>query len=213
MAGLVIVGDCDTIGRAGPRIERLRQAKVQHLHGAVGPHLDVRRLQIAVDDPLLVRGFERLGDLPRDRQRFIERNRPSRDAIGERRAFDQLQDERASRHPRLRGRRCRRCSDDSARRATCASRLKRASRSGSSAKAPAGPSGRRRDPACVSRARYTSPMPPAPRAERISYGPRRTPGCKDGSCGSWIIRPRLVEDRHPHAEGATSTALPRSATL
>ncbi len=23
-------------------------------------------------------------------------------------------------------------------------------------------------------------MPPAPRAERISYGPRRTPGCKDG---------------------------------
>ena len=27
----------------------------------------------------------------------------------------------------------------------------------------------------VSRARYTSPMPPAPRAERISYGPRRVP--------------------------------------
>ena len=27
----------------------------------------------------------------------------------------------------------------------------------------------------VSRARYTSPIPPAPSAERISYGPRRAP--------------------------------------
>src|SRR5438445_12364561 len=27
-------------------------------------------------------------------------------------------------------------------------------------------------------ARYTSPMPPAPRADWISYGPRRVPGCK-----------------------------------
>ena len=27
----------------------------------------------------------------------------------------------------------------------------------------------------VSRALYTSPMPPAPRGERISYGPRRVP--------------------------------------
>ena len=30
----------------------------------------------------------------------------------------------------------------------------------------------------VSRARYTSPMPPAPREERISYGPRRAPGLR-----------------------------------
>src|SRR5436309_3797637 len=28
----------------------------------------------------------------------------------------------------------------------------------------------------VSRARYTSPMPPAPSGARISYGPRREPG-------------------------------------
>src|SRR5258705_10087846 len=31
-------------------------------------------------------------------------------------------------------------------------------------------------PRRVSRARYTSPMPPAPRSARISYGPRRVPG-------------------------------------
>src|SRR6476620_5037043 len=29
-----------------------------------------------------------------------------------------------------------------------------------------------------SRARYTSPIPPAPRAETISYGPRRVPGMR-----------------------------------
>src|SRR5258706_16101640 len=29
----------------------------------------------------------------------------------------------------------------------------------------------------VSVARYTSPIPPAPRGERISYGPTREPGC------------------------------------
>ena len=41
-------------------------------------HLDVGGLEIAVDDALLVRGLERLGDLPRDRERFIERNRSAR---------------------------------------------------------------------------------------------------------------------------------------
>ena len=50
-----------------------------------GAHLDVRRLQIAMDDALLVRRFERVGDLPRDGQRLVERDRPARDALGERR--------------------------------------------------------------------------------------------------------------------------------
>ena len=40
-----------------------------------GAHLDVGGLQVAMDDALLVRGFERLGDLLRDRQRLVERNR------------------------------------------------------------------------------------------------------------------------------------------
>ena len=47
-----------------------------------------------MDDALLVRGLERLGDLPRDRQRFVERDRPVRDPLGERRALDQLHHQR-----------------------------------------------------------------------------------------------------------------------
>ena len=38
-----------------------------------------------MDDALLVRRFERLGDLPRDRQRLVERDRASRDPLGQRR--------------------------------------------------------------------------------------------------------------------------------
>ena len=75
IAGVVIVGDCDDARRAADRLHRFRQAEVQHLHGAVRPDLDVRGLQIAMDDALLVRRFERLGDLLRDGQRLVERNR------------------------------------------------------------------------------------------------------------------------------------------
>ena len=45
------------------RIERLGQAEVQHLDGAVGRDLDVGRLQIAMDDAAVVRRLERVGDL------------------------------------------------------------------------------------------------------------------------------------------------------
>ena len=48
-----------------------------------------------MDDALLVRGFERFGDLARDRQRLVQRQRPSRDPIGQRRAFDQFHHQRA----------------------------------------------------------------------------------------------------------------------
>ena len=37
--------------------QRLGQSEVQHLHGAVRAHLDVRWFEIAMNDPLLVRGF------------------------------------------------------------------------------------------------------------------------------------------------------------
>ena len=47
-----------------------------------------------MDDALRVRGFERLGNLPRDGQRVVERNRPARDALGERRSLDHLEHER-----------------------------------------------------------------------------------------------------------------------
>jgi hypothetical protein len=50
--------------------------------------LDVRGLEIPVDDPLLVRGFECFGDLTRDGQRLGPRHRPSRDTLREAFALD-----------------------------------------------------------------------------------------------------------------------------
>ena len=47
-----------------------------------------------MDDPVLVRRFERLGDLFRDRQRLLERDRPVRDARREVLAVDELHHER-----------------------------------------------------------------------------------------------------------------------
>ena len=84
IAGVVIVGDCDRLAsrrRSRRRLHRFRQAEVEHLHRAVGADLDVGGLQIAVDDPLLVRRFERLRDLLRDRQRLVERDRAARDPL------------------------------------------------------------------------------------------------------------------------------------
>ena len=48
---------------------RLREAEVQHLHDAVRSDFDIRRFEIPVNDPFLVRGVERIGDLTRDRER------------------------------------------------------------------------------------------------------------------------------------------------
>ncbi len=46
-----------------------------------------------MDDPLLVRCFESLGDLLRNGDGFIDGDRPLRDAVGERRPLDQLHHE------------------------------------------------------------------------------------------------------------------------
>ena len=76
------------------RLEALGQSEVQHLDDPVRPHHDVGRLQIAMDDPLSVRGLERLDDLPGNRQRLIERQRALRDAVREGDALDELHHER-----------------------------------------------------------------------------------------------------------------------
>src|SRR5215472_11983900 len=47
-----------------------------------------------MDDSVLVRGFDRLGDLLRDWERLVERDRAFRDSICKRWAFDKLQHER-----------------------------------------------------------------------------------------------------------------------
>lgn len=64
-----------------PLVERLREAEIEHLHCAVAAHPDVRGLEIAMDDPLLVCGFECLGDLRGDGQRFVERHRTARQTL------------------------------------------------------------------------------------------------------------------------------------
>ncbi len=87
--------------REGPAcrraVHRLGQAEVEDFHGPVLAHLHVGGLEIAVNNPVLVRRFQRLGDLLRDEQRLIDRDRTLCDAVGERGPFDELQDERPGR--------------------------------------------------------------------------------------------------------------------
>jgi hypothetical protein len=64
---------------------------------SLAKYLDVCGLEIAVDDALLVRGVERVGDLPRKRERFAQQDGAGCEPIGECRAMDQLQDERPAR--------------------------------------------------------------------------------------------------------------------
>jgi len=97
IAGVVIVGDWDrSLARALAEsgASALARPKSSTFTVPSGSQLDIRGLEIAVDDPLLVGRFERLRDLPRDRQRLVDGNRPVREAIGERRSLDQLQYER-----------------------------------------------------------------------------------------------------------------------
>jgi hypothetical protein len=82
------------VGAGFSRPEGFGQAEVEHLHHAVCPHLDVRGLEIAVDDALLVRRLKGLANLLRDRQRLVHRDGALRDAVGEGRALDQLHHER-----------------------------------------------------------------------------------------------------------------------
>ncbi len=46
-----------------------------------------------MDDALLVRRFERFGNLPRDRNGLVDRDRAARDALRQILAFDQLHDD------------------------------------------------------------------------------------------------------------------------
>ena len=75
-------------------VDRFGETKVEHLHRAVSPHLDVGRLQIAVDDALFMSGFERFSDLPRDRQCLVEGNRAPRDPLRQNLAVNELHHQR-----------------------------------------------------------------------------------------------------------------------
>ena len=71
-----------------------RQPEVEHLDHAVASDLDIRRLDVAMNNPLLVRGFEGFSDLTRDGHRLVDRQRSTCDPVRERRPVDQFQHER-----------------------------------------------------------------------------------------------------------------------
>ena len=72
VARMVIVGDCAILGaRTAAELECFRQTEIQHLHRAVIANDDVGRLQVTMHDAALVRGFDGVGDLPRDGQRLV----------------------------------------------------------------------------------------------------------------------------------------------
>ena len=151
----------------------LGQAEVQHLHDAIGRDLDVRGFQIAMDDAPLVCRVERVSDLAGDGQRFMERKaaaaieRRLREAVGERRTLDQLQHQAAQPLPFFDAvnRRDIRMVDrrEELRLAFEPSQPLAVARSPSGRTLIATSRARR-----ASCARYTSPIPPAPMASRIS---------------------------------------------
>ena len=55
-------------------VEELREAEVEHLDVAVAPDHHVLRLDVAVDDPGVVRGGQRGGHLRRDPDAFAGRH-------------------------------------------------------------------------------------------------------------------------------------------
>src|SRR4029453_8318160 len=80
------------------------ETQIKCLPDAFRRDLDVRRLQVTVDDSLFVCGLECVGDLPRDSERFGHRQagwvgaggaRGGCDSLAERRAFTQFQYETA----------------------------------------------------------------------------------------------------------------------
>ena len=84
------------VGRPTSRaagVHRLGQPEVEDLDLSFTGSFYVLGLEVAVDDPLLVRLFERLRDLQREGKALSQGKRPGFEALGERRAFDELHDE------------------------------------------------------------------------------------------------------------------------
>src|SRR5262245_47034069 len=80
--------------RRNRRLQYFREPKVQNLHRAIRSHLDVRWLQIAVNDPLLMGGFERIGNLTCHGHRVVNWQRPGLQSLGERLALDKFEDQK-----------------------------------------------------------------------------------------------------------------------
>ena len=97
-AGVGERGGLRQVRRRGSRpFPRFRETEVEDLHLAVRRQLHVRGLEVAVDDALLVRLLERLGDLPRDWQRLVRCDRSPLQPLGEVLALDQLHGDQVNR--------------------------------------------------------------------------------------------------------------------
>ena len=108
---------CRRCRRPGRSVERLGQAEVEHLDRSVVPDLDVRGLEVAMDDALFVRRFERVRNLAGDGNGLVDRDSGRLGkALGKRRPVHELHDERAcAARPvarLLRSRKSARCADD-----------------------------------------------------------------------------------------------------
>ena len=128
-----------------------------------------------MDDAGRVRGVEAIGDLARDGERFVHRNGPAREPLAEVFAGDQLH--------RQRKRALRVLEAVNLRDVWMVQRRQRL-RLALEPRDPVGVAGKRYGQILsatsrsrrVSRARYTSPMPPAPRCAMTSKTPMRVPG-------------------------------------
>jgi hypothetical protein len=67
------------------------ETKVENLHDTIRRDLDVRRLQIAMDDAFVVSGLEGVGDLPRHRERIGNRDRATAQTVRQGLTFDEFE--------------------------------------------------------------------------------------------------------------------------
>jgi hypothetical protein len=77
-----------------PRLRgrQLRETEVDELDARLRDH-HVAGLEIPMDDPLPVRLLQRVGDLETEAQHLLERERPFREALGQRLPFQELHDQ------------------------------------------------------------------------------------------------------------------------
>ena len=67
-----------------------RESEIEHLHDAAWCDLDVRRFQIAVNDPFVVCRLERVGDLAGDGDCFIQPNRTACNHVRDSRSINEF---------------------------------------------------------------------------------------------------------------------------
>ena len=81
--------------RPGTAADRpdLGQPEIENLRVAAAGDEQIRRLDVAVDDPGSVRRLERVGDLDRERQQLIDLERAPADPMLQRRPVEELHDE------------------------------------------------------------------------------------------------------------------------